>query len=130
MGGHAEDGSTVVDFGWGFPHCSLVPHDPWSLLLHTGLPHAVQRSGSTWSTTESTPAASTTGSRAVQEQGEGKVVHVCKRGGLCEWYVCEGGERIVMVVCVWRENSDNSVCVCVREGDCVNGMCVKDGREL
>ena len=68
MGGHAEDGSTVVDFGWGLPHCSLVPHDPRSLFLHTGLPHAVQRSGSTGSTTESTPTTSTAWSRAVQER--------------------------------------------------------------
>ena len=52
MGGHAEDGSTVVDLGWWIPHCSLVPDDPRSLLLGTRLSQAVKWSGSTGSATE------------------------------------------------------------------------------
>ena len=52
VGGHAEDGSTVVDIGRWIPHCSLVPDDPRSLLLSTRLSRAVKWSGSTGSATE------------------------------------------------------------------------------
>ena len=52
VGGHAEDGSTVVDIGWWIPHCSLVPDNPRSLLLSTRLSHAVKWSGSAESVAE------------------------------------------------------------------------------
>ena len=63
VGGHAEDGSTVVDFGGWIPHCSLVPDDPRSLLLSTRLSHAVKWSGSTVSVAESATTTSIAGTR-------------------------------------------------------------------
>ena len=63
VGGHAEDGSTVVDIGWWIPHCSLVPDDPRSLLLSTRLSHAVKWSGGTGSAAESATTTSTAGTR-------------------------------------------------------------------
>ena len=63
MGGHAEDGSTVVDLGQWIPHCSLVPDDPRSLLLCTRLSQAIKWSGSTGSAAESVTIMSTARTR-------------------------------------------------------------------